>query len=201
MLTCPVCETPFIPNYEGRRCCSSTCAKIYRGSFSKRFWFRVNKNGPTQPHMKTCCWVWVGRLETNGYARVKIEGRRKQIGVHRASWMLTNGSIPEGLQVLHRCDTRSCVRPDHLFTGTQKENLADMRAKGRDDPVRGERHGRSKVAEIDIRAIHRLWYEKKMTQRQIAEEFGLHYVYVNKVLKGHKWAHIYAELHAPLFQG
>ncbi len=117
------------------------------------------------------------------------------MSVHRASWELAYGEIPDGLLVCHECDNRPCVRPGHLFLGTQKDNIRDMRNKGREDQVRGERHGRSKVTEVAIRELHQLWQRRELTQIELAAKLGLHPVYVNRVLRGHRWKHIYTELY------
>lgn len=75
------------------------------------------------------CWLWTGLADQHGYGRIHFEGRVTR--AHRVSWMIHEGPIPEGQKVLHRCDTPACVRPDHLFLGTQADNMADMNAKGR----------------------------------------------------------------------
>jgi hypothetical protein len=72
----------------------------------------------------TGCHVWTGGRASKGYGQLRI-------GVHRLAWELANGPIPEGMQVLHRCDNPRCCNPDHLMLGTQAENMADMRRKGR----------------------------------------------------------------------
>ena len=76
------------------------------------------------------CWIWMKAMRWDGYGKATHQGCRG-IGAHRWAWEVVNGPIPKGLNVLHRCDVKSCVNPDHLFLGTQKENLADCRAKGR----------------------------------------------------------------------
>ncbi len=85
------------------------------------FWSRV-PGGPG-------CWPYPGAAITGGYRRVKWAGGRKL--VHRLSWELVHGSIPDGMCVLHRCDNPPCVNPEHLWLGTYADNNADMKAKGR----------------------------------------------------------------------
>jgi len=77
----------------------------------------------------TPCREWAGRLDRNGYGRLDREGRAWY--VHRWVWSLVYGPIPDGLYLCHRCDTPACYRVDHLFLGTQRDNLADMTTKGR----------------------------------------------------------------------
>ena len=82
----------------------------------------------------TGCWLWTGRLvnrkvATETYGVIVIA--RKSVRAHRYSWELHNGPIPEGMQVLHKCDTPRCVNPEHLFLGTNADNMADKYTKGR----------------------------------------------------------------------
>jgi hypothetical protein len=76
------------------------------------------------------CWEWIGSKRHYGYGQVTFNGRpgRK---AHRVAWELTRGKIPGDLCVLHRCDNTACINPDHLFLGTQLDNIQDMNAKGR----------------------------------------------------------------------
>lgn len=90
--------------------------------------------GNVSENLETGCWIWGGSFTHNGYGRI---GDKR---AHRLSWSFENGPIPEGLLVLHSCDTPPCIRPSHLFVGTQLDNMQDMIAKGRKVTVRGEDH-------------------------------------------------------------
>ena len=76
------------------------------------------------------CWMWRGAVDGHGYGVLVWHGHRRH-RAHRAMWEVTFGRIPEGFFVCHHCDTPACVRPDHLFLGTQADNMRDMCAKGR----------------------------------------------------------------------
>jgi len=75
------------------------------------------------------CWHFTGAINTTGYGVVGFKGKVWQ--AHRLSYYFHNGAIPDGLMVLHKCDNRRCVNPDHLFLGTAKDNTQDMINKGR----------------------------------------------------------------------
>jgi hypothetical protein len=86
---------------------------------------RLARNSVIDP--ETGCILWTACRNTCGYGKVRWRGRL--LAVHRVAWMAKHGPIPPGLCVLHRCDVRPCLNPDHLFLGTQKDNIADMCAK------------------------------------------------------------------------
>lgn len=89
----------------------------------ERFWSKVRKQDDGR------CWEWVGNMHNNGYGLITIE--KKHWRVHRLSYCLEHGSIPEGMFLMHQCDNKICVNPAHLKPGTHVENMAEMKTRGR----------------------------------------------------------------------
>jgi HNH endonuclease len=120
---------------------------------------------------KRGCWKWIGS-RVGSYGRMSVGGRKgKEIRARRISYFLAYGSFDETLSVLHRCDNPECTNPKHLFLGTQADNLADMRSKGRARPGRlfGERNGSAKITRNIARSIH----VAPGTVRELAKRFGI----------------------------
>ena len=159
---------------------------MFNESDASAFWAKVNKT-PT-------CWLWMYSLlsdiyNSGGYGQVTIRNRR--LRAHRVAWELTNGPIPDGLHVLHRCDVRHCVNPDHLFLGTDADNIHDAMAKGRfvPPPVRyGEQHGLSKLTADDVATIRALYASKSgWTHRSLGEKFNVTHTNICHILNNRTW--------------
>jgi hypothetical protein len=118
----------------------------------EKFWKRVDKNGENVTNVGSPCWVWTG-FKQKGYGVVWVDG--KNVRAHRASWEMANGQIPDELKVLHKCDNPSCVNPEHLFLGTDKDNAQDKVQKGRAfvGDKRGEKAGKAKLTNEIVMAI------------------------------------------------
>ena len=139
------------------------------------------------PVSESGCWIWVASSDRNGYGKVKVN--KQNLRAHRWSWELHNGTIPDDMQVLHRCDVPSCVNPEHLFIGTNQDNVDDRESKGRSYklPI----HRTNKVSESDVLEIRRL----KGTVRvvDLASRYGLHYSQISRIQNRRYWKHIDAE--------
>lgn len=138
---------------------------------AERLWAKVQKTD--------ACWLWTGariksnsRLSPYGYGTICLGTRPNGKGLaHRVAWTLVVGPIPKGLLVLHKCDNPPCVNPDHLFLGTQKDNVEDCAKKGRRNQARHGRH-RGKLSDEQRHQIPSL-REQGLTQESIAEMFGV----------------------------
>lgn len=131
------------------------------------------------------CWIWMGTWKKNGYGGFAID-RNHTIGSHRVSWEIYHGPIPEGLCVLHKCDTKPCVNPVHLFLGTHGDNMEDRDKKGRHIPHPGETHHAAKLTEIQIQEI-RTSHE---SSRVLSKQYGVRSGHIRLIREGRRWKHL-----------
>lgn len=131
------------------------------------------------------CWLWLGHLDSLGYGRVRIQGR--SVGAHRYFYSMYKGSIPEGLHVLHVCDVRCCVNPNHLFLGSHSDNMQDMYRKGRGNRPCKEKHYNSKLSSEDVIEIKDRYKSGNVTQCELASEFGVTQANIGYIVRGESW--------------
>lgn len=136
------------------------------------------------PEPNTGCWLWFKGIEGSGYPQVTHNG--KHLHGNRASWMAYRGPIPDGMCVLHACDVRCCVNPDHLFLGTKRDNAIDMVRKGRANRAKGERHSGSKVTDKDVGDIRR----SSLSLRILARQYNVSPSTISCIRKGRTWRHL-----------
>lgn len=152
-------------------------------SLDARFWGKVDRSGGP-----AACWPWTGHLDGGGYGRFKYEGSARK--AHRIAWFIARGAWP-AVHCLHSCDVRACCNPLHLFEGTNRENIDDKVAKGRQ--ARGEGSGRAILtrAQVDeLRAIwtpQRWWHRTGPTMAELASEYGLPVSAVQGALQRESW--------------
>lgn len=153
-----------------------------------RFWAKVSKDGPRHPVLGKC-WLWVGG-SSGGYGSIFSAGRKQK--VHRYAYKLLVGDVADNICVLHRCDNPSCVNPEHLFLGTQQDNIADMVSKNRQTGAVGERNGNTKLTEDQVREVRRLYRYKSRTHGiyALAERFGVSDSTIHFIVQGKRWKHV-----------
>lgn len=162
------------------RCYRSWCER----KAIEHFWEQVHKT--------ETCWLWTGKSMPGkwkyGCVKFHVKGQRVYMA-HQASWVITYDVIPEEQNVLHQCDTPPCVRPEHLFLGSSKENAQDAMSKGRFIflPRRtGENVNTAKLTWTQIDEI-RLMFQEGMTQKVIAPHFRVHPSTISYIVRCKTW--------------
>ena len=176
----------------GKGCCSRRCGSILRRgkpmprkiSLWERFWAKVNMTDPLN------CWEWQGMKKAGwgGYGLFWFDGT-SQNRAHRMAWTLIYGEIPDGLFVLHKCDNPGCVNPLHLWLGTQTDNCADMRTKGRGSWAVGENNGKSKLNPEKVRQIRKL-YTDGVNYNRLGIKFNINSGVIWAIINGRTWKHV-----------
>lgn len=151
----------------------------------------------SMPEPNSGCWLWTGALSKSGYGHIGMRNPKTTKLAHRISWLAFRGPILNEEQVLHRCDMRCCVNPDHLFIGSPSDNMKDMWTKRRHGlPTRrGETHPNRKLTEDDVRLIRA---SPKGTPG-LAKRFGVDTSTIYAIRKGFAWKHISIDetIHGP----
>ena len=143
-----------------------------------RFYKKVHKS-------ENSCWLWIGSKMTCGYGHFFFRGQYP--AAHRVSWILNYGEIPDNYWVLHRCDVKACVRPEHLFLGTRQDNMDDMKAKQRQRF--GEACHNAKATVSLVRLIRECAFNGT-TVATLTRKFGLKKHAVSCIVKRETWKHV-----------
>lgn len=133
------------------------------------------------------CWNWKKSANPRtgyGQTTLRIFGKYVNLGIHRCSWMCNYGSISEGKQVLHKCDNILCCNPEHLFLGTQKDNIDDMFNKKRN----ANRKGIKKPRKLNKEKIYKIveLYNSGFSTYKICKIFDISRHYCGSVIRKEK---------------
>ena len=163
-------------------CAKSALTRQRHAAFrGPNFWARVDKRGDDE------CWEWIGGSvhPQHGYAYVGYEGRRYRS--HRLAYELTMGQVPSHLSVLHRCDNKLCCNPKHLYVGTHEDNMRDMTERSRRININtgvANRGSTGKLSRHEFDEIKVRYAAGGVTQRTLAEEYGISTDYASKITRG-----------------
>ena len=133
------------------------------------------------------CWEYNGSRNVQNYGRLTQGG--KHLKASRAAYELWVGAIPDGMIIRHTCDNPPCINPAHLIPGTYGDNSRDMFERGRQNDVRGEKHGRAKLTDAIVREIKTRAVAGEL-QKTIALDLGINFRTVSSIVNGHSWKHV-----------
>lgn len=131
------------------------------------------------------CWEWVGGNFNNGYGR--FYQKQKTWSAHKYSYILHKGPVPNGLVVMHSCDNKNCVNPDHLSLGTPLKNTQDMCKKGRKFLTLGETNGQAKLTSEDVLRIRS---SSSTSNSTLAKKYSVSPSLISMILSRKVWKHI-----------
>lgn len=135
--------------------------------------------------LESGCWPWLASLDHSRYGRFGVGGQN--VSASRLMHFMCTGDSNPNLRVCHTCDNPSCVNPDHLFLGTQLENIQDCKRKGRIYDRSGEKNPKAKLDRRHAEAIRILYSETGRTQKEIARLFGVKSTTVAFITQGRTW--------------
>jgi hypothetical protein len=149
----------------------------------RRFMRKVSKDGPVIRAELGPCWVWTASTTKYGYGQMHVmrNGVHTMMTAHRLSYGHWAGPIPEGMEIMHRCDHAPCWRPEHLALGTHAQNMADMSAKGR--APRGNHHRWTKLPDECVDEIREM-VAFGCLQHDVAGLFGVSQSLVSRIASG-----------------
>ncbi len=156
----------------------------------EKFWERVNKDTPSVTPSLGPCWTWTKKLNDSGYGIFYINGKNTR--AHRFSYSSFVEKISDTAYVLHHCDVRSCVRPDHLYVGTKRDNILDALTRKRHKvptPPKGEQHSHAKLRDKDVLEIREL-QNKGVHTRTIQSMFPVSQSTLSRIKNRRIWDHI-----------
>ncbi len=134
--------------------------------------------------MNSECILWTKSIDTRGYGHFRDAATRKNVRAHRFAYEQAFGPIPDGMHVLHRCDVRTCVNPNHLFLGTHADNMRDMAEKGRRKGIgTGEKNGRAKLTLANVLAIR----ASPLGKIKLSREFNVSPAQIQRIRAGKQW--------------
>lgn len=148
------------------------------GSMQDRFWRKIFKTDN--------CWFWIGGSNEHRYGVFWFRNRLHK--AHRVSWIIHNGEIPDGMDILHKCDNPPCVRPDHLFVGDAKINGLDAASKHR--TPQGERHWNSKLTAEQVLEIRANYVKWAKNQSAVAAKYGISVITLRNIVYNRHWRHL-----------
>jgi hypothetical protein len=182
---CMQCGGEFIPRRSTQRFCSPVCGNLARSiPVAERFEQHIG------PVTESGCILWTGPTDPDGYGsfKVTIDNKRKHVRAHRVAYERVNGPIPCGQCVCHKCDTPLCINPEHMFLGTDTDNMADKTSKGRQ--ARGASVGLAKMTEELVVELRRRYAMGGISILDLAREFGITQNPAWMAIKRKTWKHI-----------
>lgn len=184
MKKCSICDRPHVAK--------GLCSTHYEQVRARRRYKTINPiwhlSMPERleyysiPISECGCIIWIGGVDKDGYGKIYFENRNDR--AHRVAYKLAFGDIPEGLLVCHKCDTPSCINPNHLFIGTSQDNINDRTVKNRG--IKGSTVGVSKLKESDIQMIR----ADTRTQQAIANDYNVSQAVISSIILRKTWKHI-----------